>query len=311
MIIKTWRDPYDAGFSPTKPKEIEIQPGFTVLVGCNGAGKSTLLLNIQEHCKENNIPCLYYDNLHDGGSNAMSSLFYFGDYVGGADLFTSSEGESIKINIGRKSTTFNEFIQNGYVNDREYRLIQVFSGLDNNTVDVIECKDRVFLFDAVDSGLSVDSVVEIKDLFELVIDDNKDLDRNIYIVIAANEYELARNVNCFDVNAGKYIKFLDYEDYRSFIIKSRVLKEKRIEKQAEWREKQKSKELKEYTKVKAVQDKRLAEYNENYKDKEPPKYDWHLREIEDMTKDFFRKARFVRKEDVEDTGGEVNGKNER
>lgn len=300
MIIKTWRDPYDAGFSPTKPKEIEIQPGLTVLVGCNGAGKSTLLLNIKEHCKNNNIPCMYYDNLYDGGSNAMSNLFYSGDYEGGADLFTSSEGESIKINIGMKASTYKEFIQNGYVNDRQYRLSQVFKSFGENTVDMIGCKDRFFLFDAVDSGLSVDSVVEIRALFNLMLKDNKDLDRNIYIVIAANEYELARNADCFDVNAGCYVKFSDYEDYRNFIIKSRAIKDKRIEKQQVWREKQKTKEMAEYKKVKAKQEKLLRNYQEKYKDKEQPRYDWTLRDIKRITEDFFREARFLRKEDVED-----------
>ncbi len=31
-IIKTWRDPYDAGFSTCRKKQIEINPGVTVLV---------------------------------------------------------------------------------------------------------------------------------------------------------------------------------------------------------------------------------------------------------------------------------------
>ena len=48
-----------------------------------------------------------------------------------------------------------------------------------------------------------------------------------------------------------------------------------------------------------MQDERLAKYNEKYKDKKPPRYDWELREIERITEDFFREARFVRKEDVE------------
>ncbi len=300
MIVKTWRDPYESGFSPTRPKEIELKPGLTVLVGCNGAGKTTLLMNIKEHCKSNNIPCMYYDNLHDGGSNAMSSLFYFGDYAGGADLFTSSEGESIKINIGMKSSSYKEFIQKGYVNDRQYRLDRAFAEcFGEDTVDVIECKDRVFLFDAVDSGLSVDSVVEIRDLFDLMLEDNKDLDRNIYIVIAANEYELARNADCFDVNNGCYVRFSDYEEYRNFILKSRALKEKRIEKQQAWREKQKAKEIEKYKMVKAKQEDLLRKYREKYKGKEPPKFDWELREIKRITEDFFREARFVRKEDVD------------
>ena len=50
--IKTWKDPYDEGFSTCRRKEIEINPGVTVLVGCNGAGKSTLLHNIRDELKK-------------------------------------------------------------------------------------------------------------------------------------------------------------------------------------------------------------------------------------------------------------------
>ena len=46
--IKTWRNPYDEGFSTCRRKEVEFKPGLTVLVGCNGSGKSTMLKNIKE-----------------------------------------------------------------------------------------------------------------------------------------------------------------------------------------------------------------------------------------------------------------------
>ena len=249
MKIKTWRDPYDAGFTPTRPTEIELKPGLTVLVGCNGAGKSTLLLNIKESCKNNNIPCLSYDNLTDGGSNALSSVFFDGEYEEGAYLFSSSEGECIKANLGRKTKLFKEFIEKGIVNDRAYQFAKIFSDKEN---EEIKSNDRVFLFDAVDSGLSVDSIVEVKSLFDLMIDDFKDSDKNIYIVIAANEYELARHSECFDVNTGKYITFKDYEDYRTFILRSREKKEDRIGKQVIWREKQRQKEIEKYLKIKKV-----------------------------------------------------------
>lgn len=39
-------------------KNIEIQPGITVLVGCNGAGKSTLIHAMQDELKKNNIEYL-------------------------------------------------------------------------------------------------------------------------------------------------------------------------------------------------------------------------------------------------------------
>lgn len=300
MKIKTWRDPYDAGFSPTRSKEIELKPGLTVLVGCNGAGKTTLLLNLEEVCKKNNIPYILYDNLSDGGSNAMGMLFSSGDYNGAAYLFSASEGECIKNNLGRKAGTFNEFIENGFVNDRQYRLMKAFSS--DKKDDEIESMDRVMLFDAVDSGLSVDSVVEVKDLFNQILNDYKDSDKNLYIIIAANEYELARNADCFDVNTGKYIRFKNYEEYRAFIIKSRERKEKRYIQQAKWREKQKQKELKEYAKVIEKQKRRLKELeNREYVSS------WEKDDIERMPDDFIRHARFITEEDVRQVQGRSGG----
>lgn len=297
MKINTWRDPYDAGFTPTKPKEIELNTGLTVLVGCNGAGKTTLLRNISEDCRKQHIPYLAYDNLHDGGGSSLGDLLCGDDFKEAAFLMSSSEGECIKANLGRKSKIFKEFVEKGIVNDHFYRFSKL---LDGGKDEVIESNDIVFLFDAVDSGLSVDSVVEIKSLFDLILDDFKDSGKNIYIVIAANEYELARNSNCFDVNEGKYIRFKDYEDYRSFIIKSRQKKEKRIEKQIIWREKQKQKEIKKYFEIKEKQEKDMEELR---KKKEKGEYVDRFVEdrVKDMVKNYLRNTvRFISEKDVAD-----------
>lgn len=301
MKIKIYRDPYDAGFTPTKAKEIELNTGLTVLVGCNGAGKTTLLRNISEECRKQNIPCLFYDNLNDGGKSSLGDLLYGEDYQEAAYLMSSSEGECIKANLGRKSKIFKEFVEKGIVKDRFYRFSRALSVISGDKEeDAIESNDRIFLFDAVDSGLSVDSVVEIKSLFDLILDDFKDSGKNIYIVIAANEYELARNSECFDINEGEYIRFKDYEEYRSFIIKSRQKKEKRIEKQIIWREKQKQKEIKKYLEIKEKQKEAMEELN---KKKEKGEYvGWYEEDdIKNMAKNYLRnKARFINEDDVAD-----------
>lgn len=301
MKINTWRDPYDAGFTPTKAKEIELSTGLTVLVGCNGAGKTTLLRNISEECRKQNIPCLFYDNLNDGGKSSFAEMMYAEDYQEAAYLMSSSEGECIKANLGRKSKIFKEFVEKGIVKDRFYRFSRALSGISGDKEEeIIESNDRVFLFDAVDSGLSVDSVVEIKSLFDLILDDFKDSGKNIYIVIAANEYELARNSECFDVNKGEYIRFKDYEEYRSFIIKSRQKKEKRIEKQIIWREKQKQKEIKKYFELKEKQEKEMEEIN---KKKEKGEYvEWFIEDnVKNMVKNYLRNtARFISEKDIAD-----------
>lgn len=235
MLIKTWRDPYDAGFTPTRPKEIDILPGLTVLVGCNGAGKSTLLLNIEEVMWDKKIPVHLFDNLVHGRSNGVGDILTGfgnqGDIGDAINLLYSSEGEAIKINLGRQSRLYKEFFRTGHFKDSSYRFSRIFSKGSNETPND---NRRVLLFDAVDSGMSVDAICEVKDLFDLILKDANELGIELYLIISANEYELARGENCFDVNAGKYIQFTDYEDYRQFILKSRKKKERRIKQQEEW-----------------------------------------------------------------------------
>lgn len=308
LIIKTWRDPYEAGFSPTRPKEIELHLGLTVLVGCNGAGKSTLLRNVYAHCKDNYIPVLRYNNLSDGGSSSIGELMYMGNYADSAGLMMASEGEAIKSNIGRLSTNFGHFFEKGYIDDYSTRLSRVFasnSALKEQDERFAKSNERVLLFDAVDSGLSVDSVVEIKELFELMVNDIKSYAKDIYILIAANEYELARNVDCFDVNAGKYLTFNDYEDYRNFILQSRQRKEKRLKKQAIWWEKQHQKELVAYKKIKEETDAIVQKiiddnggerptWSSNYKAMRA------LNDEESKLKDFIRHSKYITKEELSD-----------
>ena len=65
-------------------------------------------------------------------------------------------------------------------------------------------------------------------MFKTIIEHEKDND--IYIVVSANEFEMAREEQCLDVYNGKYVTFKDYEEYRDLILKSRKWKEERSEK---------------------------------------------------------------------------------
>lgn len=297
MIIKTWRDPYDAGFTPTKPKEIELQQGLTVLVGCNGAGKTTLLMNIKEECKINKVPCHLFDNLHDGGnSSVLGSIlggykeFETDNLSFGASLWTASEGEGIKMNISRQSSLYKEFLKTGYFRTKTNKfLLSLRDDKDNEITD----NKRVLLFDATDSGMSIDSVCEIKGLFNLVLEDAKKDNKELYIIIAANEYELARGEQCFDVNDGKYLTFSDYEDYRNFILNSRKKKEKRIDKQIIWQEKQKVKEEKEYEKLKEKTLEKYQKLKEKRKKENRELRSWDIDDVRRELDDFIRHCRFL------------------
>ena len=186
-------------------KNIELEEGLTVLVGCNGSGKSTLLRQIKDLCKKQDIPCYYFDNLTEGGSNAREKAGFYGDVDFLAKSLCSSEGENINLNMTNCANKIGKFVRN------------------NKNV-----KKIFILLDAIDSGLSIDYVIELKkDLFKTILSDTLRKGIEIYIVVSANEYEMARNEKCFLIPDMTYKTFKNYDEYRDFIIESRNKKNKR------------------------------------------------------------------------------------
>ena len=221
------KDYYDDGIDIYKKKTILIKPGVTVLAGCNGIGKSTLLRQIKNILKKNNIPCIKYDNLTEGGEEARSKAGFFGDFQFLATASQSSEGENIIMNMSNLARDIGDFVRSGKNSEEEKfdRIPRVLNGEMQKEEHGIP-NERWILLDAVDSGLSVDNIVDIKEqLFKTILKYN--YGNEIYIIISANEYEMARDEQCFDVYNGKYVKFTDYEEYRDFILKSREWKNQR------------------------------------------------------------------------------------
>ena len=184
-------------------RTVTIETGLTVLVGCNGAGKTTMLRQIEQSLSDDGIPYLYHSNLTFGEKEAKSEAAFYGDFRFVADILASSEGENI-INIVAA------------IAKRMGQLSQ------RNT----NAKELWFLFDAIDSGLSIDNIVEIKEtLFKHVQEFEQGKD--IYFVVSANEYEMARGERCFDVMHSKYRQFKTYDSFRKFVLKTRGEKDKR------------------------------------------------------------------------------------
>lgn len=197
--------PYD-DFRLYNKKNFTIHPGLTILTGCNGAGKTTLLRYIKTELDKNNIPCFDFDNYHNGGRDAASKALFFNQVNLAATLFCSSEGERISRNIEQTAVQIGNFVRGNQ-----------------------DKKEIWLLFDAVDSGYSIDNIIELKtDLFQTIIQDCKSRNIDVYIVISANSYEMASGEQCLDVWNGKYITFEDYEDYRRYILKTRARKNNRI-----------------------------------------------------------------------------------
>ena len=226
-VINTWRDPYDLRFSTCRPKQIVIRSGLTVLVGCNGSGKTTLINNIESELKKNNIPCYYYSNLRDGGpSKSLSNAISENNLSLAAMAWSSSEGENITINLNNRYSQFQEFMTTGRVQTRFTRLQDAFG---DTPYQIPETKERWILFDAIDSGYSIDNVIDLKNSISEMIRHFSDNGYELYVVVSANEFELAYQTPCMDVTNGKYMTFDTYDQFKKFIVASAKKKHKRDE----------------------------------------------------------------------------------
>lgn len=209
--FKIQRDYYSTGYKLYNKSTCTIEEGITVLVGCNGSGKTTLLNFIKQKLGNDKIPYIYYDNLNEGSSHSLNKALFHGNMDFVIRNAFASEGERIHDNIG------------------EYVAAKCGKTIHDMSNDLsIKNKELWILLDAIDSGLSIDKIIEVKDiLFNLILDDAKRNNISIYIIAVANEYEMAKDQMCLDIYNMKYIKFKDYEDYRNFVIKSAKIKEKR------------------------------------------------------------------------------------
>ena len=101
-------------------------------------------------------------------------------------------------------------------------LSDLFAKAAGSEKEEIATKERWILFDAVDSGLSIDMIFIFKDMLQNAVDYFKKNDYNLFIVVAANSFELAKDMRCIDVITGKQVQFDDYTKYRQFVLESRV-----------------------------------------------------------------------------------------
>lgn len=201
--FKIDKDYCGVGCNIYKKSTITINTGITILVGCNGIGKSTLIMQLRDKFRKDGTPYINFDNLQDGGANARSNAGFMNDFVFLATAAFASEGENIHMNMNRFAEKIVNFVK-------------------TNESD----KGLWILMDAIDSGYSVDNIIDIKNFINLILKDFG-ISKDIYFIISANEYELARDESCFDVYRGKYVKFDSYDEYREFIIKTREEKDKR------------------------------------------------------------------------------------
>lgn len=189
--------PYDEDVKLFAKRTMIIKPGLTVLVGQNGAGKTTLLRMIRKQLESAGVPVYDFDSVREG-KTALSRSLRAGDMYTASALFSSSEGEKVRVSIANAASEIGRFVLKDNVNAKEVWV----------------------LFDAADSGLSIDKIIELKkDLFELILSTAPE-GMEVYVVASANSYEMVEGENCLDVRTGVYRTFKSYNAYRNFIVRA-------------------------------------------------------------------------------------------
>ena len=196
-------------------KTYKLLPGITVLVGCNGYGKSTTANEIEQYLTDCKMAFCSFDGTRMGADYIKSHAIAKGNYTVGATIMQSSEGEGLIISFG-------EYVKN------IRRMADKCKS--NNEPFILFC-------DAIDSGLSIDRVQDVKHFLFVVLDD---LIRNgveAYIVTMANTFEMCRSdtidskfkdyFRCMDPYKLQNIQFTDYNDYEKFILKTSKIVKKR------------------------------------------------------------------------------------
>ena len=206
--VEVQTKPFGDNLKLYQRKEFIFRPGLTSLVGCNGSGKTTLIdCFLIPQLRKAKIEYYKYNDRREGGSMLMDSLLNkYGDMEGLAQMVLSSEGERIVCGLVRVVQALPRFLK--------------------------ENKDKpaFLILDAIDSGMSVDEIMELKELFlDTIISDAKSrYNVDLYIVIAANNYEWCNDERIFNMNIsnGKEVKFKSYTDYREHIFNLRKQKDK-------------------------------------------------------------------------------------
>ncbi len=203
MKFEVYRNPYGGDIPIFLSDEVDIQPGITVIAGCNGYGKTTMLHTIMEQLTERGIPFVYYDNMRDGGDVSVQGALWRGDTNFVATSACSSEGERILMNVCRHIAKPTGKMFANHHDAAEYFL----------------------LLDAVDSGLSIDKIEDIKEfLYNVVLDKHKD--KEVYILVSTNSYEFGTGFGehksmWLDPHFCQYTDIDSYDDYKQYVMMSR------------------------------------------------------------------------------------------
>lgn len=230
--FKIYKNPYDEKNPLFIKEEISLEPNtITCLVGCNGTGKSTLIWNIQEDLKKSGAK-EEREDIHErlakafetaSGSKTKSKEIedFYIDFNKKTE-FTNDEMETFKLRAELAYSSTGEGIVS-----RLGKVLKHLGSFIHNPEN--KGKNLFIFFDDCDAGTSIDVILQIKSVFNLIANDCAEKGINYYIILTANSFEMCRDIDCVSVHTFEHIKFAEYNEFRKFVIESSGIKGKRYE----------------------------------------------------------------------------------
>lgn len=183
--------PFRGWYEEHRKFSVTFTPGVTTLVGKNGSGKSSMVSEINEYLKKNKIPVYYYEQ-REMGRRSASSFILGGSVEETGNYYCSSEGERIIVSVGYNMQRIKQFL----IKHKDAEMVFV-------------------LFDGLDSGLSINLIRNLQDIFEIMLKDFP----NLFIINTTNNYEFTKNSRCIIAKNGRDIQFNKYDDFVKLIMK--------------------------------------------------------------------------------------------
>jgi predicted ATP-binding protein involved in virulence len=172
---------------------------ISVILAPNGGGKTTTLINLETELKKKNISVFLYSHYKDNyklGKQGRDEIF--ADVNNVIYSHFKSEGEELQY-------SFNEWLEKNIFN-------VMFSIREHKS----NIKELCILIDELDSGLSLDKIIDTVSIFEHFLKDARNAGVKMKIILSANSYELASQYknSCYWLKTGKLIKIDTYDDFK-------------------------------------------------------------------------------------------------
>ena len=279
-IISIMRDPYEKGYNLFTKNKLTLVKGLNVLVGCNGSGKSTLLQAIKDYCYDNHHNIITYDNVTDGGKTRFMDLILNPGFGRGKDDsmmdemaelsigMEASEGETIRLHLTKFfRIVVNKWLQGNYDQKLDKNPLSKLFYTEEEIEQKRKQKTNEFyiICDAVDSGFSVNEIVIFKQTIDQILQ-TLTPEIELYVVVSANTFEMAKDTHCIDVRTLESMRFHTYDEYYSFIMKSAKEKNKRYDRWSKKKERDRLREIEE-EKKKKEEEKEAEASNTSWKQK--------------------------------------------